>query len=109
MDDPHIEAILEQLRAHPVLKARVTDGPPDEDDRHEWYVAVYVGSPSEIQARYSGARSQLEYTITTHSVGGSPAQARSASRMVREQLTDHTLTVAGRSCRRITHPVGRPL
>lgn len=108
-DDPHVAAILDRIRAHPDLADHVYDGPPDDDSRPDWYIAVYVGSPSEVQARYTGPRTQLDYTITTHSVGGNPAQARSTARMVAGQLTDHPLAVEGRACRPLTHPVGRPL
>jgi len=108
-EDPHVLALLARARAHRTLAGHVFDGPPADDDRPGWYVAVYVGAPSEVQYRYTGDHSQLEYTVTTHSVGTSPAQARSASRMLRGQLTDHVLDVPGRHCRSITHPVGRPL
>lgn len=108
-EDPHVTALLARIREHPTLAERVLDGPPTDDTRLSWWISVYVGTPSEVQHRYTGPHSQLEYTFTTHSVGTSPAQARSAARMLRGQLTDHVLVVPGRHCHSITHPVGRPL
>ena len=103
----HCDAIVARLRAHPDLASIVFVG--DVPAKTTKYVVVFPSTPAHSVERFTGANTQEDYTYTINSVGLQPAQALWVADRVVTQLLDFTPTVAGRKCRRLRHPVGRPV
>lgn len=103
----HNKALLARLRAHPDLASIVFEGKVMGAPAK--YVVVYPSTPSHTVERFTGRNTQQDYTYTVHSVGATPEQALWVADRVIAQLLDHVLVVPGRSCRRLRHPVGRPV
>jgi hypothetical protein len=103
----HKAPILARLRADSILAPVVFEG--DVVGSPGGYVVFYASQPSHSVERFTGPQSQQDYTFTTVSVGKTPEQAQLIADRVVTQLLGFVPTVPGRTCRRLTHPVGRPI
>lgn len=107
LTDPHWDALLARLRAHPILAAATFDGVVTGDPQRYANVHGNIGRRTSWSLRRRQGR--LEYTFTIHSVGRDPAQARAVGMAVGEQLADWTPVVEGRTCYPLVHAVSQPI
>jgi hypothetical protein len=105
--EAHVQALLDRLRADSILAPVVFEG--DVVGKPGGYVVFYSSQPSHSVERLTGEQTQEDYTFTTVSVGLTPTQARVMADRVVAQLLNFVPTVPGRVCRRLRHPVGRPI
>jgi hypothetical protein len=102
----HAQAVLEVLRADPVLDvydSHVPNLPPLP------YVVVWSSAPRLTGSRTCGDQPEADARWQTSSVGGSPEQARAVQERVRERLSGVRLAVAGRAMARVQHLASPPL
>jgi len=103
----HIDAFSARLREDTVLATATFEGVVQ--DRPNRYCTIHAAGPTHTAERFNGRSTQQDYSVTVHSVGTTPAQARFVQDRVVAQLLDFTLTVSGRSVRRIRHTYSRPV
>lgn len=103
----HRDAFKARLQVHPDLAAITFEGIVPKGPTK--YVTVHAATPSHSQSAFTGPLAQEDYTFTTHSVGTTADQALWVADRVQAQLVGHVLIVPGRVCRRLRHPVGRPV
>lgn len=102
----HKQAILDRLRADPILTDATFEGVVT--DRPSRYVAVFIDSGYRYSERLTGAQATADYGVTAHSVGTTPDQAQFVAERVFAQLLGHVLQVPGFRCRRVRHEASQP-
>ena len=103
----HAQAIKARLEADTVLAGSTFQG--EVLNRPARFCTFYMDSGYREVERFTGAHSQVTFSITVHSAGTTSEQCQLVAERVMAQLLDFTPTVAGFKCRRLIHAASQPM
>jgi len=110
--EAHFQAVIDRLKANSKLADKTTDTILVDQDGYvrENYLLLLGGRPSDLGGGRQAGKQQTEddalFEYTVEAVGISPSACRGLLDAASAQLTNHILTISGRSCDPLRYHAG---
>jgi hypothetical protein len=105
----HRKAVLELLRADPLLQDSTQDGTAGTTKLAGPYCVVYSNQGSRETERLLATQTRANFDYTIHSIGHDVESAQLVAERVYARLLGVKPTIAGRSCWPISSEVSQPV